>query len=280
MKALQRWRARHPAGERTLYVPGRRGPKMFVACRCERCGTPFTIWRPMEQAIRRLVSPTVSWPPARVSRFCSEECGSSATPRKARARVLVAGRCRRPACGIWFTAPVPATREGTLRGPMPTYCSPGCATADRKRGKKQRPHDTAARNRSSAARLAGSGRLCPACWQRPVSTGAFQQVLCPECMATVESSCRGKARRGTPRNAERIAAARSSWRGRDMSVYLCGLCNWWHVGGGVAGWRVKQVSFTVDVFVARAPAELVERIRLEYAPDRSNGKGPRVRVLR
>jgi hypothetical protein len=99
-------------------------------------------------------------------------------------------------------------------------------------------------------------------------------------MTTVESSCRRKARRGTPRNAERIAAARSSWRGRDLGVYHCELCDWWHVGGEVSARRAKQVSFTVAVFVSRAPAELVERLRMEYAPDRRNARGPRVRGIR
>jgi hypothetical protein len=119
--------------------------------------------------------------------------------------------------------------------------------------------------------------MCPACWQRPVSLGSFQQILCVHCMTTVESACRGKARRGTPANAERIAGARGSWVGKDLGVYQCGLCEWWHVGRDVSARRAKEVAFTVRTFVAAAPAELVERLRLEYAPGWRTARGPRVR---
>lgn len=254
---------------KTLYDPGLVQPKVFVSGRCDWCRTWFTSWTPMAKAIRKAARPAGS--PGR-NQFCSTVCqiksrNGRRQPLDTTFRLSLSRRCARPACGAWFTTrwTIKQVARAFHSGQWPVFCTPRC------------------RQVASAPPLPAPlkrRRMCPACWVRPVATSQFQQVVCEYCMTIVEASCRGKARRGTERNAGRIAAARGSWNGKDLSTYECELCGWWHVGRRVGRARAKQVSFVVQLFSDRCPPGRLEEIRREYAPDRRNAKGPRVRLAR
>lgn len=196
--------------------------------------------------------------------------------------VMVCGRCFNPSCQQWFTAPMLLSQLGAAhRGSdqaIPMFCSKRCSR--NRQEARRRYRDREGREMQNAAARIAAAELCPACWTRRVARGGFQRVLCTPCMASVESMCRGKARRGSPGNADRVAGARGSWTGRDMDAYQCRFCNWWHVGGAVDRRRAKQLTFLVETFLSRAPAELVERLRNEYAPGRATKYGPRVRLVK
>jgi hypothetical protein len=291
-----------------LYTPERDHSGMWINGRCQRngCDNWFTVY----QRYDKLASLASAWP-----RWCSVACAragaragkpqpSGAAKRKkakqlrlaeeaaCRAeqglppvsqRRFVSARCRRPNCFRWFTFLTGGRGYSLSPQSWPEYCTTAC----KKSAKKMRDELVAARpvDMSPAAVMAriaamGPRRMCPACRKRLVSNGSFQRVVCAECMRTVESACRGKMRRGSQTNADRSAAARGSWQGKDLATYPCWLCGWWHVGTNVSRARQEEVAGTVQVFVEHAPAELLDRLRVEYAPGREPLKGPRVRLMK